>query len=286
MYHWRRESEANGAQRDLQASCAARGDVVIDRALAGLLLAGALALGARAARSLSRSGAIAALAVGTAATIAGWGWAIVLITFFVTSTALSRYRRSARESRIGQIVEKGDERDGFQVFANGGVFAAAALVGATTGDARWSAAALGALAAAASDTWATEIGTLARGLPRSIVSGKPLPPGTSGAITVAGTIASLAGAASITAVGYVTSVGPWPAAVFMGGVAGSLADSFAGATIQERRWCDGCSTPTERRLHGCGRETRIVGGIPGARNDFVNVVCTIVGGLVAALAAR
>jgi uncharacterized protein (TIGR00297 family) len=258
---------------------------VIDRALAGLLLAGALAFGARAARSLSRSGAVAALAVGTAATIAGWGWAIVLITFFLTSSALSRYRRAARESRIGQIVEKGDERDAFQVFANGGVFAAAAVLGSTAGDARWSAAALGALAAAASDTWATEIGTLARGLPRSIVSLKPLPPGTSGAITVAGTIASLAGAASVTAVGYVTGVSQWPVAVFVGGVAGSLADSFAGATIQERRWCDRCAMSTERRVHGCGYETRIVGGVPGARNDFVNVVCTIVGGLVAALVA-
>src|SRR5512147_1075525 len=191
---------------------------MIGRALAGLLLAGALAFGARAARSLSTSGAIAALAVGTAATIAGWSWAIVLITFFISSSVLSRYRRAAREARIGQIVEKGDERDAIQVFANGGLFAATALVGTATGDARWSVAALGALAAAAADTWATEIGTLARGLPRSIVSFKPLPPGTSGAITVPGTIASVLGAASIVAVAHLTSIGRWPAAIFIGGV--------------------------------------------------------------------
>jgi uncharacterized protein (TIGR00297 family) len=258
---------------------------MIGRALAGLLLAGALAFGARAAHSLTRSGAIAALVVGTLATIAGWGWAIVLIAFFVTSSGLSRYRHAAREARIGQIVEKGDERDAFQVFANGGVFAAAALVGVATGHPSWSVAALGALAAAAADTWATEIGTLARGLPRSIVSMKPLPAGTSGAITVPGTVASLAGAASITAAAHLAGVGLWPVAVFVGGVSGSLADSLVGATIQERRWCDGCSTSTERRTHGCGRETRIVGGVPGARNDFVNVVCTIVGGVVAAVVA-
>jgi uncharacterized protein (TIGR00297 family) len=258
---------------------------MIVRALAGLLLAGALAFGARAVRSLSLGGAIAALGVGTAATIAGWSWAIVLITFFVTSTALSRYRRAARDARIGQIVEKGDERDAVQVFSNGGVFAIAALLGMTSGDARWSVAALGALAAAAADTWATEIGTLARGLPRSIVSFKPLPAGTSGAITVPGTIASVLGAASIVAVAHLTGIGRWPAAIFIGGVSGSLADSFAGATIQERRWCDGCSQSTERRMHGCGRETRIVGGVPGARNDFVNVVCTTVGGLVATIVA-
>ena len=34
---------------------------------------------------------------------------------------------------------------------------------------------------------------------------------------------------------------------------------------------------TERRVHICGSTTRVVGGVPGARNDFVNVVCTMVG---------
>jgi len=72
-------------------------------------------------------------------------------------------------------------------------------------------------------------------------------------------------------------------AVFAGGVAGSLADSLVGATVQERRWCDACSTATERRIHTCATPTRVVGGWPGARNDFVNVVCTIVGGIVAAV---
>jgi len=255
----------------------------MDRALAGLLLAGALAFGAHAARALSRGGAIAALAVGTAATIAGWAWAIILIAFFLTSTALSRFKRAKREARIGRIVEKGDERDAFQVLANGGVFAVAALVAAATGQQLWVAAALGALPAAAADTWATEVGTLAGGLPRSIVSLKPLPPGTSGAVTVSGTLASIAGAAFITGVAYLTGTTSAPVAVFGGGVVGSLADSFVGATVQERRWCDGCSEPTERRTHSCGRTTRIVGGIPGARNDFVNVVCTLVGAAVAAV---
>jgi uncharacterized protein (TIGR00297 family) len=254
---------------------------MMDRALAGFLLAGALAFGALAVRALSRGGAVAAFAVGTAAVIAGWSWAILLIVFFIVSSALSRFKRSTREARIGRIVEKGDERDAFQVFANGGVFAVAAVVATATGESAWAMAALGALAAAAADTWATEVGTLAAGLPRSIVSFRRVPPGTSGAITVPGTLASVAGAAMITSVAYLTGATAVPGAVFVGGVAGSLADSLVGATIQERRWCDGCSEPTERRTHSCGRTTRIVGGVPGARNDFVNVVCTVVGAVVA-----
>jgi uncharacterized protein (TIGR00297 family) len=257
----------------------------MDRALAGLLLAGALAFGARMARALSTGGALAALVVGTAAVIAGWRWAIVLIGFFVTSSALSRYKRSAREARIGGIVEKGDERDAAQVLANGGVFAAAALLATTTGASSLAAAALGALAAATSDTWATEVGTLAGGLPRSIVSFKPLRAGTSGGVTVPGTLASIAGASFISGVAYLTGTGSAPVAVFLGGVSGSLADSLVGATVQERRWCDRCSEATERRTHTCGLSTRIVGGVPGARNDLVNVVCTLVGATVAGVLA-
>jgi len=259
---------------------------VITRALAGFVLAGALALASRRARSLSPSGALAALGIGTAAAVAGWGWAILLIVFFVLSSALSRFRRATREARIGAIVEKGDERDAYQVLANGGVFAVAALLAGATGQPLWGVAALGALAAAAGDTWATEIGTLFGGVPRSIVSLKPLPPGTSGGITVAGTLASVVGSTLVVAVAHLTGVGASPGAVFLGGVAGSLADSLAGATVQERRWCDACERLTERRVHSCGNATRVVGGIAGVRNDFVNVVCTIVGASVAIIVAR
>ena len=257
----------------------------MERALAGFLLAGAIAFVARNVRALSTGGAVAALLVGTAASIAGWTWAAVLIVFFVTSSALSRFRHATREARIGRIVEKGNERDAVQVLANGGVFAVAALLAAATGESAWAAAALGGLAAATADTWATEVGTVTGGLPRSVVTFKPLPAGTSGGVTVPGTLASIAGAAFIAGMSYFIGVGCASTGVFVGGALGSLADSLIGATVQERRWCDGCSEATERRTHYCGRATRVVGGVPGARNDFVNVVCTIVGASVAMIVA-
>jgi uncharacterized protein (TIGR00297 family) len=255
---------------------------VIVRALAGFVLAGALAFGARATRSLSPSGAVAALVIGTTAAIAGWSWAIILIAFFIASSALSRYRRTARENLIGRIVEKGDERDAYQVFANGGVFTICVAIAAATGSHVWATAAIGALAAAAADTWATEIGTIFGGTARSIISFEPLPPGTSGGVTLAGTLATVVGSAAVTAVAVAVGVGSSAFAMFVGGVVGSLSDSVVGATIQERRWCDRCSEATERRVHVCGEMTRVVGGIPGARNDFVNVVCSVVGAAVAA----
>jgi len=258
----------------------------MERVLAGFLLAGAIAFVARNVRALSTGGAVAALLVGTAASIAGWTWAAVLIVFFVTSSALSRFRHATREARIGRIVEKGNERDAVQVLANGGVFAVAALLAAATGESAWAAAALGGLAAATADTWATEVGTVIGGLPRSVVTFKPLPAGTSGGVTVPGTLASIAGAAFIAGMSYFIGVGGASTGVFVGGALGSLADSLIGATVQERRWCDGCSEATERRTHYCGRATHVVGGVPGARNDLVNVVCTLVGASVAATLAR
>ena len=261
---------------------------MMTRALAGFILASAIAFGGHRARSLSMGGAITAVAVGTAAAIAGWTWAALLIVFFVTSSALSRFRRAAREARIAGIVEKGDERDTWQVLANGGVFAVAALFAASgrVPGWDWAIVAFGALAAATSDTWATEIGTLAARPPRSIVSLKVLPPGTSGGITFPGLAASVVGAGFIALVSSSLGAIGNPAAIVAGGVAGSLADSIVGATVQERRWCDRCFQSTERRVHSCGEQTRIVGGVPGARNDFVNVVCTMVGGIVAVLVAR
>ena len=110
---------------------------MIERALAGFVLAGAIAFVARTVRALSTGGAVAALLVGTAAAIAGWPWATVLIVFFVTSSALSRFKHATREARIGRIVEKGNERDAVQVLANGGVFAAGALLATGTGESAW-----------------------------------------------------------------------------------------------------------------------------------------------------
>ena len=58
---------------------------------------------------------------------------------------------------------------------------------------------------------------------------------------------------------YATGASKDPGAIIAGGLAGSLADSLVGATLQERRWCDRCAQSTERRVHSFGERTRIVG---------------------------
>ena len=252
----------------------------------GVVLAAGIALGAYAARSLSRSGAIAAVVVGTAAVTAGWDWAALLVIYFATSTALSRWRAATKGARTAAIVDKGGARDATQVLANGGAFAAFALlsgVGDRAASLVAAAAALGALAASTADTWATEVGVAARGEPRSLRTLRRVPPGTSGGVSIQGSMAMLVGALFIAFVARALGLSPAIAAVAVAGVAGATADTALGATLQQRRWCATCEHPTERLVHDCGAATAHAGGLRWLDNDAVNFAATFVGAAVAAL---
>ena len=261
---------------------------MIERALAGLLVAGTVALAARRAHALSLGGAAAALAVGAVAVAAGWAWGALLVAYFVVSIALSRLRGAEKAARTGDVVEKGGARDAFQVLANGGLFAVAAVAGASHAPESMAArlltaAALGALAASAADTWATEIGSLATRPPRSILTWKPVAPGTSGGVNLLGMAAMVAGAVFVALGGRALSIEVPIPAVVLGGFLGAIADSVVGATLQDRRWCDTCQKSTERLVHGCGTATRHAGGITLVDNDLVNLIATFAGAAIAAL---
>jgi uncharacterized protein (TIGR00297 family) len=260
---------------------------VIWRGFAGVLIAGCIAFAAMRTRSLDRSGAVVATLVGALAVTAGWDWGALLLLYFVSSSMLSRVGRAAKERRTASIVEKTGARDAVQVLANGGVFAAASIAMLVRPDIRWFALGAGALAASASDTWATEIGTLWGGTPRSIVSWRAMPAGTSGAVSLIGSMGAVAGAAFMAAIvmllGWESSVAGRIAA---GGVSGAAIDTLLGATVQARRWCDRCEQETERRTHDCGTTTRALRGLGWLDNDLVNFLSTVGGGLVSVVLSR
>jgi len=256
---------------------------VLARAVAGGLLAVSVALVARRSRTLSTSGAVTAAVVGTLAIAAGWSWGFLLLSHFAAASALSKLGEGKKAELVGPVVQKGGERDARQVLANGGMYALSALGYLVFPSPVWYALGVGALAASSADTWATEVGTLAGGEPVSIVSARRVPPGTSGGVTLVGTMAGIGGAVFIGAVATLTN---WPvhfAAAALGGMAGALTDSLLGAVLQARRWCDLCAKSTERLVHNCGTPTRHAGGIPGFDNDAVNAVCSGVGALVVLL---
>ena len=255
----------------------------------GFVAAAVIAIVALRTRALDRGGALAACVIGTATYGAlGTPGAAVLLAFFVTSVGLSRVGK-ARKRDLLVDVDKTGARDGAQVLANGGIAALCAL-GALLIDARLGVAFAGAFAAATADTWGTEIGTLARGKPRSILSFRPMGTGLSGGVTLAGTLAEIVGAAFIAAVSVSMHLGAGnlrvASAIAIGGIAGALADSILGASVQSLRWCGQCKRATEREPHVCGANTTPLRGLEWFGNDAVNASATIVGAVVAFAIAR
>ena len=258
------------------------------RAIVGLLLAAVIATVARRAGSLSTSGALAAVCMGTLCAAAGTGWGVLLIVYFIAASLLSRYGKREKERLTGGVVAKGGARDVTQVLANGGIYVGCLLVAAFAPDriaTLMHFLALGALAASSADTWATEIGTLHGGTPRSMFTLRRVTPGTSGALSIAGSVAMLAGAAFVAVSAMLLGLPGRPLAVATGGVVGALADSALGATLQERRWCPTCSMASEQVVHVCGTSTGVAAGVSWMDNDTVNLLATVVGGAVAALLA-
>lgn len=258
---------------------------MLPRLLIGAIAAAVIALAAHRARALTGSGAIAAWLVGTASVAAGWSWAVMVIGYFVASSALSRIGVARRSANTAGVVEKSGPRDATQVFANGAPFVLAAI-GLATGhfEAIFAAAAAGSLAASAADTWSTEIGTLVGQGPRSILTGRPLTPGQSGGVTVAGTAAGVAGAAFVATLALLPGLSQGLfLPVLAAGIVGTIVDSLAGAALQRRMWCDACEASTEMPTHHCGALTRHTGGLAFVGNDGVNLVATVSGAVVGAM---
>lgn len=235
--------------------------------------------------ALTASGAFAAAVVG--GLIFGFGglpWASLLLLFFISSSLLSRAYRQ-RKMPLSEKFAKGSQRDLGQVAANGSVAAALVLVHwyFPQVEGAWIAFA-GSLAAVNADTWATELGVLSPKAPRLITTGKTVPKGTSGGVTLAGYLATLAGA-SLIALGagfFATPALIVIPAVIIGGLAGATADSLLGATVQGIYYCPVCGKETESHPeHHCGTGTRHIRGWRWLNNDVVNFICALIGAGVA-----
>ncbi len=261
----------------------------LPRILAGLLLSAVIGWLAYRRRSLTRSGWLGAVITGTSTFgFGGWTWGLTLIAFFVSSSALSHFRQGQKQRIAGEKFEKSGQRDLAQTLANGGAGALLALLYGLGGEPPALLALFaGVMATVAADTWATELGTLSRQPPRLITTLRRVPAGTSGGISMAGTLATAAGALFIgivLALIFRLEQGSWlgwmvPAAL-MGGLAGSFCDSLLGATVQASyRLPSGGAT--ERAHEADGTPHELMRGWRWMHNDAVNFLSSLVGGLVA-----
>lgn len=237
-------------------------------------------------RFLNGPGAIAGgLLAASLIGLGGWAWAVPAFAFFALSSLLSQVGKTWKAA-VEAVSEKGSRRDAGQVLANGGVGWALLLLHVVFPAEILYWGFLGAFAAATADTWATELGSLSAKPPRLITTGRVVPRGTSGAVSVVGTVGAMGGALVIGLSawpwleGGAANLGVLVAAVVIGGFLASLVDSLAGATIQARFRDPQTGEETERPASARG-EHELVRGWRWFGNDQVNWLCTISGAVFA-----
>jgi uncharacterized protein (TIGR00297 family) len=254
-----------------------------EQMVVAMMFAAAIGIVSLYFKFLAVSGSVATFLLATIIYgIGGWKWTTPILTFFIISSLLSKMGK-VNKKKLKNIFDKTDKRDVGQVAANGGV---AGILIVTWHFIPDNAAVyylfLASIAAVTADTWGTEIGTMWKGKPRSIVSMQVVEPGTSGGISLQGTFGALTGALIVTGSAFFVNRSefsvPLFAAIVFSGLIGSLIDSLIGATIQAQyQTLDG--KLTEKNTVN-GVKTTLIRGIRWIDNDIVNWLCAFSGVIV------
>jgi uncharacterized protein (TIGR00297 family) len=204
--------------------------------VAGLLTL-AFTLLARGMRGVTNSGAlVGAISCLVLYLCAGPGVFVALITVFALTWIATRLGYQ-RKQRLG-IAERREGRKASQVFANLGVATACAGLSILTHSRGFFLLAMAAaLSEAAADTVSSELGQAFSEKARLITNWSFVPPGTDGAVSLAGTVAGVIAAGIVS---FVCVLGgllprPWLAISAGAGILGMVADSFLGAWLERRR---------------------------------------------------
>jgi uncharacterized protein (TIGR00297 family) len=269
----------------------------------GMVVGVGIACLAYRAQALNRGGATAAAVLGTVVFgLGGVGWALVMLTFFVSSSGLSKFF-NASKADAGAEFAKGSKRDAWQVAANGGVGGILALtyfillkLSPASGLLPWLWVGFAAsLAGANADTWGTELGALNPRRPVLLTNFRRVPAGTSGAVSLVGSLAALAGSALVAGVAVLAGRVGWVPQIQLpdwlvfviistAGFIGAWIDSLLGATLQATYYCPTCEKHTEKHpTHNCGAQTARARGLPWLNNDWVNLACTLSAALAGVL---
>ena len=186
---------------------------------------------------MTLDGSLSAILLGTIAFgLGGIAGAATILGFFITSSLISQ---DIKENAGDQVLDsRRFRRDGYQVWANGFWFTFFVILWFVSEESFFLIAAVGSVATATSDTWATELGGNFRpGKTVLVTTLKETEPGTDGGISIKGLVAGLIGAAVIAGIFLLTSPEfSWTIiiAISIASFLGSLLDSYLGATIQGR----------------------------------------------------
>jgi len=208
-----------------------------------------------------------------AALILGFGgpkYVLPIAMFFTLSTFLSKIGpKNLQKSKSGRTTH--------QVLANGGVGLILCITNHYYQEEILFYMFLASIAAANSDTWATEIGKLSKTKPKDIISGRILTHGESGGITYVGLTGSIAGSAIIAILGFFLKFNfSIIMLIFISGFLGSLLDSILGSTLQGRFISGNGKTITESN----SKNKYLYSGLTFINNNTVNLICTISAALI------
>jgi len=177
-------------------------------------------------------------------------WFLVMLMFFIVGSVCTRYRFEFKE-KLGVEQTHGGARGYRNVFANGGVSAAAALLYGVTGNPLFAAMFVGSVATAAADTVASEIGVTG-GSPYMITTFRRVAPGTNGGITLTGEMTALAASLIISMTAFALGVIDLQVAVIctVAGLVGTNIDSLVGAVVENRGYLGNAGTNVLGTLGG------------------------------------
>ena len=220
--------------------------------------------------SLSISGAIGGYILGIIIFgSGGWNWIIPLIFFFISSSILSHFNRKEKS-----------QRNLLQILSNGGLATIFAVENIFIKSSFSLIFYLSAIAAATADTWGTEVGFHSKSKPKLIFSKKLVPKGTSGSITLLGTIGSIIGAILIAVLGQIIfSHKNIFLPIAIAGISGSVFDSFLGRFFQAKYLCKECGEHSEDNNH-CDLPALRISGLKIIDNNMVNFLNTLFGGIM------
>lgn len=223
-----------------------------------------------------------------------------MLTFFFTSSRATKYKSNLKR-KIESDYEKSSCRNWIQVICNGGVaslfaiifiyhqgFAAEIPINLVNNYySSWFAlGVMGSIACCNGDTWASELGlALGSSNPRLITTGRQVPKGTNGGVTLIGLILSAFGGLVVGLIYYLfvilsvdqstLSISPpqWPiiASGLIAGLFGSIVDSLIGATLQ----FSGLNKSTGTIVETPGKNVQWISGSPVFNNHTVNLLSSI-----------
>ncbi len=245
--------------------------ILLLNVLTGAVLALAVAFFSYKLKFLTFDGAVATFLL--AVIIFGFGllkWSVPVLTFFIPASMLS-IKKTDTKLEISGLLEKPGSRNYIQVLSNGGIAVVFIFLDYCTKSAVWYLSYVVYLAAMASDTWATEIGTMKKRKTYNILTLRTCVQGESGGVSLTGFVAAFIGSVIV-----VLSSAFWVGnlslliLITLVGFSGSVADSFLGAAVQAKYKCKICGLTTEKKIH-CGEKTFLVKGKKWFNNDLVNI---------------